>query len=228
MENKLPALVKTDLIPIDFNAEIDALCAALDTLIISDLDSYERAAVNRKAVKTMVKKLEARRKEYTQPLDERKQDIMVLFAEPKNRLDLTDKNIASRMVAWDAEQQRVRDEEQRKYNEALKLQAEKERQAAEAEALRAIQQGRDTEAKRLIEKAEEIKAPEVILEPVRPIAKGVHYRDVWQHEITDFAALPDDYKLPNDVLLGQIARSRHDAAAIPGVRFYAKKVLAQR
>lgn len=62
---------------------------------------------------------------------------------------------------------------------------------------------------------------------VQPVA-GIRQQVVWKFRVVDFRSLPDTYKLPNDVLLGSIARSDKAEAKIPGVEFYPESVLAAR
>ena len=63
---------------------------------------------------------------------------------------------------------------------------------------------------------------------VQPVA-GVAQRTVRKFRVTDFAKLPDEYKLPNEVLLGKVARENPGVSfAVPGVEFYSESVLAAR
>jgi hypothetical protein len=62
---------------------------------------------------------------------------------------------------------------------------------------------------------------------VAPVA-GIRQQMVWKFRVVDFKSLPDTYKLPNDVMLGSIARADKAAAKVPGVEFYSEPVLAAR
>jgi len=44
--------------------------------------------------------------------------------------------------------------------------------------------------------------------------------DRWKAEVTDFALLPDEYKLENTQMLNAFARTHKGKRSIPGVRFY--------
>ena len=52
--------------------------------------------------------------------------------------------------------------------------------------------------------------------------------DSWKYEATDFAALPDEYKVVDTAMLSAIARKHHDQKQVPGVRFYNEPYLASR
>jgi hypothetical protein len=62
---------------------------------------------------------------------------------------------------------------------------------------------------------------------VTPVA-GVAQKLVWKFRVVDFKLLPDTYKLPNEVMLGSIARADKAEAKVPGVEFYSESVLAAR
>jgi hypothetical protein len=59
-------------------------------------------------------------------------------------------------------------------------------------------------------------------------AKTVHtasgkvtIRSVWKHRVTDFDALPDEYKIADDVKIGKVVRA--GIRQIPGVEIYEEK-----
>ena len=53
-------------------------------------------------------------------------------------------------------------------------------------------------------------------------------RDNWKYEVTDFALLPDAYKVPDTTMLTSVAQKHHDQKPIPGVRFYNEPGLSVR
>jgi hypothetical protein len=50
---------------------------------------------------------------------------------------------------------------------------------------------------------------------------GVAHRVVWKWRVKDLAAVPRDYMVLDEKLLNEIARTRKDQAAVPGIEFYA-------
>lgn len=63
---------------------------------------------------------------------------------------------------------------------------------------------------------------------VRADAGTSGMRDNWTYEITDFAVLPNEYKVPNTSLLNSLAKSVKDTRAIPGLRIYNDRVVVVR
>ena len=53
-------------------------------------------------------------------------------------------------------------------------------------------------------------------------------RVTWKFEVTDFALLPDEYKLPNEQLLRSFANSTKGSREIPGVRIFSEGGLTVR
>jgi len=108
--------------------------------------------------------------------------------------------------------------------ERARLQAEAD--AVEADTAKA--DAADAKSAGLARQAEVTTAVDVRVEStVKPVA-GVAQKLVYKFRVVDFVALPDTYKLANEVLLGQIARSDKDKAKVPGVEFYSESVLAAR
>jgi hypothetical protein len=109
--------------------------------------------------------------------------------------------------------------------------AERARLQAEADAVEADTRkadAADAKSAGLARQAEVTTAVDVRVEStVKPVA-GCSERRYWHARVVDFAKLPDDYKLPDMVKLGAIARSSKEAAAVPGVEFWSDTDMAAR
>ena len=116
-----------------------------------------------------------------------------------------------------------RDKESREKRAELEAQAkavEADTAKADAMAVKSAAHERQVEVTQAVDVRVESK--------VKPIA-GVAQRTVRKFRVTDFAKLPNEYKLPNEVLLGKVARENPLATfAVPGVEFYSESVLAAR
>jgi len=125
-------------------------------------------------------------------------------------------------------------ERERAEAERVRIEAEKEVQEKRlAEAARLEADGKKDEAKVMFEAAAMIEdhpaeapAPVPLSRPAAPLPppppvkfNGVAERKKWYAEVVDFAALPDEYKLPNMAMLNAVAVSKKDTAAVPGVKF---------
>ena len=61
----------------------------------------------------------------------------------------------------------------------------------------------------------------VIAREVPKIA-GIKTRTVWKYRIVDAAQIPREYMIPNEVMLGNVARSTKGAVKVAGVEFYSE------
>jgi len=164
----------------------------------------EAEAARAKADEERRKREEAERKVEEERRAKEKAKLAAARAEERRRL-------AERFAAEEAERKRKADEEH-----ARRLAAEEKRQAellakeAEARAAAETAQAR----------AEVTVAAKVEVRERYDRSKGVTIRRVWTYEVTNFAKLPDEFKLPNSTKLSSLARSQQERAIVPGVRFF--------
>lgn len=57
--------------------------------------------------------------------------------------------------------------------------------------------------------------------PPKVTAAGTSLRRTWKARVVDATAIPREFLIPNEQLLGQIAREQKENASVPGVEFYA-------
>lgn len=122
--------------------------------------------------------------------------------------------IKPRIAAYQAEQERIRREDEARLR-AEAERAEEERRIAEAIALE--ESGDAVEAEAVIS------APVVVPRPVIPPAPklaGISTAQVWKYEITDMNKVPREYLKIDEVKVGGVVRALKDAANIPGIRIY--------
>lgn len=68
-----------------------------------------------------------------------------------------------------------------------------------------------------------------VVAPPKATAAGTSFRKTWKAEVVDPLLIPREYLMPNEQLLGQIAREqKENAPNIPGVRFYAVESIGGR
>lgn len=134
------------------------------------------------------------------------------------------------------EQQKAEAERRRLLAEAeAKARAEREArtQAALAAAQAAQEEHDDMTAALAMDEAVQIEA-EVIVPTVdlstAVVVKtaGQSVRTDWDFEVTDFAKLPDQYKLADDKKIRGVVKAMKGAVEIPGVRIYSKQTVSQR
>lgn len=173
-------------------------------VVLSDADVHE-ATGEIALIAGLKKAFEEKRREYTVPLNGYLKDINAVFKEYTDPLDRADKMTREKVLAYRAEQERQRQEQER----INRLREE----AAQAEMRL---KGELTEPVNLVEVA-----------PTQP----AHYRTVagdlgktmvWRFEVVDFSLLPDDYKLPDMVKIRRVVIA---GATIPGVHSWKEESL---
>ena len=173
-------------------------------VVLSDADVHE-ATGEIALIAGLKKAFEEKRKEYTTPLNGYLKDINATFKEYTDPLDQADKMTRGKVLAYRAEQERQRQEEER----INRLREE----AARAEMQL---KGELTESVNLVE-----------VSPPPP----AHYRTIagdlgktltWKFEVVAFAILPDDYKLPDMVKIRKVVIA---GATIPGVKAWQEESL---
>lgn len=161
-------------------------------------------------------------------------DLYNLFVNP---FDEAETIIKRKVVTFESELERKRQEEARlaeaKRQEQERLRREElERQARAAEA-----KGKLEKAEALREKAETVVAPPVFMPPEPPKAEGTGFKKEWKGEcynIMELLGAITQGKAPvtlieiNESALNAAARTYKDTQTIPGVRFFEKTIMSSR
>ncbi|MEX3929782.1 hypothetical protein AB4Y36_38225 [Paraburkholderia sp. BR10936] len=208
-----------------------AEAAVANDYVIDSQDMHEFAAHQLREYKQQYEALEARRVAITGPMNIALRNVNALFKPVMDRLDEASRTLRSRMLDWTRkEQQRIAEE-----NAARERAARATREALEARAREAAQQGKHEEAHALTQGAAVMSAPVVPLK-VAAVA-GVSTRTNWTAECTDLAALvayvaehPEYLNLlqANQQALTALAKAQKTALAIPGVRAFDRGSVAIR
>jgi uncharacterized membrane protein YqiK len=213
-----------------------ALIYAEGLAVVSSSDSAKAQEV-RAQLNTRIKTLDDARKTLTRPIDAAKKTIMDFFAGPIATLTKAKGIVDAKVIAWDAEQERLRRIEQARLDkiaedERKRLQAiaddAKRKADAEAEQLRkdaeaAAAAGRAEEALKLQAKAtrveEKADAKVETFETrassvVAPIAQantarvaGTQFRDHYEFEILDATKINASFMTPDLVKIGTVVKS---------------------
>jgi len=181
-----------------------------DKRVITSGEEDKNATNDLVLMRNLADKIEDKRKEYTVPLNTHLGNINSAFKLLSEPLAQSIKITREKATAYKVEQER-RQREQEEINR-------KRMEAAEAEMKL---KGELTESVNLIEVEEAPKHTRAELG-----TSGL--MDVWKYEVTDFAALPDEYKVVDTAMLNSIAKKHHDQKQIPGVRFYNEPTLQTR
>ena len=155
-------------------------------------------------------------------------------ADAEAPLQVAERLLKDRLVAYDQVQEQARIAEQRRLQERAR-QAEETRRLAEAaameaEALASGDTALQAEAEALI--AAPVETPAIIIEKSTPKVAGISYRVTYAAEVVGLPALvgyvaahPEQVNLllPNTVALNQMARAMKMALHIPGVKVVEKR-----
>ncbi|HPD58330.1 MAG TPA: hypothetical protein PKW17_13890 [Smithellaceae bacterium] len=123
--------------------------------------------------------------------------------------------VKPRMAAWNAEQERIRREEEERLREIARKEEEERRLK---EAIAAEKSGNKEEAEAILETP--IEPPPVVIPKTTPKVAGVSFTKQWKFRITDPNKIPREYLTPDEVKIGGVVRALKDKANIPGVEVY--------
>lgn len=121
------------------------------------------------------------------------------------------------IAAYNAEQERIRREEEARLREIARK-AEEERRLAEA--LEAEAAGQSEEAAAILD--EPVFVPPPVVEKMTPKVEGVSFTKVWKFEVTHPNMIPREYLSIDTVKIGGVVRATKGAIQIPGVRIWAE------
>ena len=189
-------------------------------MIIANQHDYEKSAEFLKVIKEKYKQLESIRKNITAPLDQAKKAVMDLFRKPTACLEDAEKIVKKAMIIFFNDQEKIRRDQELK----LQKEAEKKRQEMLKKAEAAREKGKDIKADEYEEKANNTIAP--TLAPRVEQVKGVAAKKIWKYRIIDINAIPREYMIPNDELIGQIVRASKGIIKIDGVETYSDNIIS--
>ena len=190
---------------------------------------YTTAAEWLKQVKGKQKELKALRETVTKPLNAALRAARDLFNEPESVLMDAEDFLKHAMSEYNAEQERLRKEEQCALDEA----AERERRQLQAEAVNAARRGDADEAAHLADRAAMVVAP--VIPHEAPRVAGIAQRELWRAEVTDLRALvlavasgsvPLAALTANSTFLNGQARALREELRYPGVRAIPERSIA--
>ena len=131
--------------------------------------------------------------------------------------------VKPRIAAYqDLQEQKIRQEEERARQDAIKR-AEESRLA---DAVAAEQVGMNETAESILEGP--AYAPTLIASRVGSTIEGVSFRKLWKHKILDPRLLPEEYKMPDDKKIARVVRALREQTNIPGVHVYAESSVTTR
>jgi len=216
----LPETVQTEI------QTIEASISELRTFKVTNSKTSIEAGFALKAAKGARRDLEDLRKKLTKPLDEEKKFIMEEFHGRLATCDVVISHLETELKAWAVKERQRQEEERRKAEEKAAAEERAERERLVASAKEAESNWFFEEAKTIVQQAEMLRVPSVVVPEKRPLIRGLQERKIYKFEITDPLLIPREYLIPDEKKLGELARSSKGGAEVMGVRFYTETIIA--
>lgn len=204
------------------------------SLVITNQDDYSDAASRLVETKSMRKNIVAF---FAEPKQKAHETWKAIVAREKfftDKLDVIEKIVKQKMLAWTNEQERIRRETEAKLRREAEEKAEAERKRMLANAKRNETRGNEERAQEWKEKAEEVKPIDVYIAPVQIKAEGIQTKKVWKGSIEDISkfllAASNDKDLQSHITINinSLVRSYADKKEIPGIKFFQEETLAAK
>lgn len=193
-----------------YHNEALTLLGYAEARVIATVEDAKRATDDLSIIAKLKKAMGDKRKSLLEPLKADMDAIRDTYTYLMAPVLDADKITREKMLAYDAEQRRIRAEQE----EINRLREE----AAQKQA-------------KLTGGITEVEVVEVAPEPSKSTSTEMgtaRTTDHWKWEVVDFAALPDEYKVIDGSMLTAVARKHHDQKQVPGVRFYNDPIIAVR
>jgi len=194
-----------------------SLVEQADGFIVEDVLGAECASDFLKQIKDTEKKIEAKRLEFTAPLNKSLKAINATFKHPKEQLAEAKKIVANKILLWRSiEAEKIRKVEE----EARKVEAEKVKKIQEA--LKAEVDAKKKQA--MIEELIKAEEPKPIIEKQETTIGNTQARKIWSFEVIDFSKVPDKYKEIDKTEVNVSIRAGE--REVNGLRIYQKEILS--
>jgi uncharacterized protein len=205
-----------------------ALVDNVNALVVRTQADLTVAADYLVAIKTLRKRVEA---EFDPGIQEAFQHHRTLVAQKRKwtePLDKAEATVKPKVTAFLEEQDRIRLAAEREawiQKKALERTAE----AASDKATELINNGDLDEAAKVMEDANvKVQATPLVVVPPKPVAPAVTMRETWDYEVVDLGAVPREYLVLNDKLVGALVSKLHDQFNVAGIRVFSTKGVSVR
>ena len=212
-------------------AEASGFLNASQTFKIATTEQYELAGDRLRGIKALRQKIAETFDQHIKRAHEAHKALVKEKSDAEAPLTAAEGIYKRAMLTFQQDQERRRQEEQARAEEA----ARKEREKLEAQAAKAEERGKVEKAETLRAVATTIATP--VIASTTPKVSGISTRSTWRAEVT---SKPDLIKAvaagtvpmaaldPNDTFLNQQARSLKNELNYPGVKAVEEKSLASR
>lgn len=200
-----------DVEVLSYYAEGQKLLDYAEGRYIRAIEDYKVAVDDLSIISRLKKAMEARRKEYIEPLKTQVDAINATYKTLMDPVLSADKITRDKMLAYDARVRAERAEQERINN--LRMEAAKAEMALTGEL---------TESVNLVEVTPEQG------KTARTEMGTSSVTDRWTFEVIDELLIPREYLVIDHAQLTAIARSHHDKKNVPGIKFVNKPIISNR
>ena len=196
---------------IAFQEEVRSICAFMEKAVVSSREDAARITNDLSVVSTLTKTIDAKRREFTDPLRRHQTAINDLFATLTGPLAEAYKAGKSKIIEYNQAQERIRQEAE------LKARAAAAASAALTPAVRQV----DSATGEVTNAPPPLPAPLLPDQPQRTVRTELgtaSQRMIPKYRVINFADLPDEYKMENTALLTSAVRA--GIRAIRGVEIW--------
>jgi len=176
--------------------EISPLVKKAGSYEINSVEAVDDASVFLRKVKDAENNIEAKRKEFTEPINQSLKAINETFRQMRAPLEQARALLTNKILTW--------------------KRAETDRLAKEEARRRAIQEAHE-------KAGHEVSAPVVLERPEARIG-NTQTRKIWTFSVEDFSRVPDQYKFVNQTAVH--AAIRNGIRDISGIKIYQDDVLS--
>ena len=196
---------------IAFQEEVRSICAFMEKAVVSSREDAARITEDLAIVSTLTKTIDAKRREFTDPLRRHERAINDLFATLTGPLAEAYKAGKRKIIEYNQDQERIRQEAELKARAAA---------AASAALTPAVPQ-LDSATGEITNAPSPLPAPVLPDEPQRTVRTELgtaSQRMIPKYRVINFADLPDEYKVENTALLNSAVKA--GIRAIRGVEIW--------
>jgi len=199
---------QTDAAVISLQAEVTSLLKYAESRLIAGDADVKSATEDLSLLAKLKKAVADKRKDWLTPIKEKLDAVDSIFKSLSLPLEQADRITRTKILAYRQEQER------------------KAREAEEINRLRMEAARKEMELKG--ELTESVNLVEAVPEPpktVRTDVGNLGTAQIWKFEVVDFALLPNEYKMADEVKIGKVVRATKGSIAIPGVRMWSESTL---
>ena len=182
---------------IAFQEEVRSIAAFMDQAVLDSSEDVKRIIADLAIISTLKETIDAKRREFTDPLRAYQRSLNNLFSTLTDPLDQAYKAGKRKILDYDQDQERIRQEAELKARHAA---------AARAALTPAVRQV-DSATGEITNAPPPLPAPVLPDAPprvVRTVMGSSSKRLIPKVKVIDFAALPDEYKIANQPLLNSM------------------------